>query len=120
VERVISNSAYRKMSDGDKATTISLVYKYAIEKAQIDVLGRKEFSDNWMNEIGKINPVYAIVAHVQISQVKADKDQNGKAVNGSKMEKVIDIIDAFPLSDTQKRTLFLAHGYAETNCPWKK
>lgn len=64
VEKMISNPTYKRMNDTDKAKAIAFAYTYAREKAQIDVLGRKEFSAKWMSAIGGGDPVYAILSHV--------------------------------------------------------
>ena len=56
------------------------------------------------------------------SSAKADVDKNGKAVSGSKKEKVLDYIDKLPLSKAQKDSLYYALGWAESTireAPWR-
>lgn len=56
------------------------------------------------------------------SGAKADVDKNGKAISGSKKEKVLDYIDSLPLSKTQKDNLYYALGWAESTireAPWR-
>ena len=53
---------------------------------------------------------------------KADVDKNGKAISGSKKEKVLDYIDSLPLSKKQKDSLYYALGWAESTireAPWR-
>ncbi|MCI5484369.1 MAG: SNF2-related protein [Clostridiales bacterium] len=52
---------------------------------------------------------------------KADKDASGKAISGSKRDKVCDYIDKQVLTKQQKDALYLAFGYSEKNLedtPW--
>ena len=63
VEDLISSAGYANLSDAAKASAIRAAYKYAKEYAQIQVLGRKEFSAKWLNAInGNISE--AILDHV--------------------------------------------------------
>ena len=51
----------------------------------------------------------------------ADKDENGKTINGSKKAKVLDAIDKMQLSKKQKDWLYLDAGYSEKDigkAPW--
>lgn len=53
--------------------------------------------------------------------LKSDKDENGKTVNGSKKEKVVAYIDGMDIPDEQKDALYLASGYTENtleDAPW--
>ena len=55
------------------------------------------------------------------ADLTADKDENGKAINGSKKAKVLDAIDKMQLSKKQKDWLYLDAGYSEKNigkAPW--
>lgn len=56
------------------------------------------------------------------SGAKADVDKNGKAISGSKKEKVLDYIDSLPLSKAQKDNLYYALGWAKSTireAPWR-
>lgn len=55
------------------------------------------------------------------ADLTADKDENGKAINGSKKAKVLDAIDKMQLSKKQKDWLYLDAGYSEKDigkAPW--
>lgn len=55
------------------------------------------------------------------ANLTADKDENGKAINGSKKAKVLDAIDKMQLSKKQKDWLYLDAGYSEKDigkAPW--
>ena len=48
------------------------------------------------------------------NSIHADVDENGDAINGSKKAKVMDYIDGLNLTVSQKDSLYLAFGYAES------
>lgn len=48
------------------------------------------------------------------SGLEADRDSDGKAIPGSKKEKVLQVINEMDLSNHQKDVLYLAEGYAES------
>lgn len=53
--------------------------------------------------------------------LEADKDASGKAIPGSKKEKVLAAIDAMPVTDAVKDALYLSEGYGESgldDAPW--
>lgn len=55
------------------------------------------------------------------ADLTADKDENGKTINGSKKAKVLDAIDKMQLSKKQKDWLYLDAGYSEKDigkAPW--
>ena len=55
------------------------------------------------------------------ADLTADKDENGKTINGSKKAKVMDAIDKMQLSKKQKDWLYLDAGYSEKDIgktPW--
>ena len=55
------------------------------------------------------------------SEAEADKDRNGKTVNGSKRDKVAAYIHSLRLPDAKKDALYLAMGYSEStleDAPW--
>lgn len=55
------------------------------------------------------------------ADLTADKDENGKTINGSKKAKVMDAIDKMQLSKKQKDWLYLDAGYSEKDigkAPW--
>ena len=55
------------------------------------------------------------------ADLTADKDENGKAINGSKKAKVLDAIDKMQLSKKQKDWMYLDAGYSEKDigkAPW--
>ena len=55
------------------------------------------------------------------SDTKADEDENGDPISGSKKAKVLDYIDGLNLSDKQKDSLYYAFGWAESKineAPW--
>lgn len=64
--------------------------------------------------------IYAQYA-AEIKACESDKDENGKTIVGSKKKKVLDVINALPISDAQKDALYLENGYDEDklkDAPW--
>ena len=56
------------------------------------------------------------------SDTKADVDEDGKAISGSKKAKVLDYINSLDLSGKQKDSLYYAFGWAEStisDAPWR-
>ena len=57
------------------------------------------------------------------SEMKADKDENGKTISGSKKEKVVSYISGLKISTAQKDALYYDAGYSESglkDTPWHK
>ena len=55
------------------------------------------------------------------NSVNADVDENGKAISGSKKDKVMDYINGLNLTSSQKDSLYYAFGWAESkinDAPW--
>ena len=123
VEDLIASDQYANLSDEDKARAIQLAYKYAKEYAQILVLGRKEFSENWMNEIeGSGVDVSTFVAfRSAAADIESDKDKDGEPISGSKKKKIVALIDSLQIPDEQKDALYLSCDYAKStlnSTPW--
>lgn len=56
------------------------------------------------------------------SEATADVDANGKAISGSKKQKVLNYINSLKLSNRQKDSLYYAFGWAESTineAPWR-
>lgn len=54
--------------------------------------------------------------------LEADKDKNGKAIQGSKKKKIMDVIHSMDLTPKQKDALYLSAGLAESTideAPWR-
>ena len=55
--------------------------------------------------------------------ITSDKDENGKTINGSKKEKVLNAINDMDLSSTEKDWLYYLNGYSEStigDAPWRQ
>lgn len=61
--------------------------------------------------------------HRAVGSIKADKDESGKTVAGSKKAKVVDYIAGMNITAEQKDQLYLENGYSEkglAETPWHK
>lgn len=57
-----------------------------------------------------------------VNWIEADRDEDGKAISGSKRKKVSDVIFKMDLTDEQKDALYLSQGYAQSgldDTPWR-
>ena len=57
----------------------------------------------------------------QASAIQGDKDADGKTISGSRKNKLLDVINALPISPRQKDAIYLAEGWAESKlyeAPW--
>lgn len=55
------------------------------------------------------------------SECKADLDENGNSISGSRKKKLLPIIDSLPITSSQKDALYYAEGWAESKlyeAPW--
>ena len=82
---------------------------------------QKKYFDELM-DMGMTTSDYAKYRR-SVSGLEADKDENGKAISGSKKEKVLAAIDALPVSDSIKDLLYFSEGYGEKgldDAPWNQ
>lgn len=69
VEDMVDADLYAGLPDAYRAKAVEYAYKYARESAQINVLGREDFSSDWMTEIGE-NAADGILKHVIKENIK--------------------------------------------------
>lgn len=57
------------------------------------------------------------------SQCESDKDKNGNPIDGSKKEKIMEVIDSLPITKKQKDALYYANGWSASTiyeAPWRR
>ena len=119
-QAVSARVKYGGVSQEDAEDTVTK-WKYEKETGVQDA-GIGEAKDYY--EFAKPNGINAGTYHdyyEQKSGIHADVDEDGKAISGSKKEKIMLIIDALPLSSAQKDALYFAEGWAESRlyeAPW--
>ncbi|MDD6967697.1 MAG: SNF2-related protein [Firmicutes bacterium] len=119
-EAVSARVEYGGVSQEDAEDTVAK-WKYEKETG-VEGAGTGEAKDYY--EFAKPNGISADTYHSyyeQKSGIHADVDADGKAISGSKKEKILRIIDALPLSSAQKDALYFAEGWAESRlyeAPW--
>lgn len=84
VNELINSSAYRNMSDADKADTIEILYKYADEIAKKSVKSSYEVK-SWVMDAQKSNNPAAYIAD-RSALLSVDTDGNGRHNNVEKVK----------------------------------
>lgn len=106
------------LTDGEReAAQFELVRKLKLTNEQKERLH---------DDLSRSSRSYAAAQEAQKQGISAEtyakyKDENGKAINGSKKAKVLDAIDKMQLSKKQKDWLYLDAGYSEKDigkAPW--
>lgn len=119
-EAISARVEYGGVSQEDAEDTVAK-WKYEKETG-VEGAGTGEAKDYY--EFAKPNGISADTYHSyyeQKSGIHADVDADGKAISGSKKEKILRIIDALPLTSAQKDVLYYAEGWAESRlyeAPW--
>ena len=122
VYRKAAEKAVRETNDTDdayrEANRECFGAEYALEVYNKDVYAKAKEAHEGGIEYDTYYDYYFAA-----KELKADKDRNGKTINGSKREKVLKLIDSMELSDYQKDVLYLTEGYSEKtidDAPWNQ
>ena len=121
LESLFHDPAYQALSDTDKSSVIADVYTYTDAVAKSHITDYEP--DGWVRtalESG-IDPQTYLLFRAVTSGLTADVGEDGKAISGSKKEKVLDAIDEMDVSRSVKDELYYAAGYAESGikeAPW--
>lgn len=110
VDQAVKSSEYRGMNDAEKAKLIADMYGYANYKAKKSVVSSLKndvYAKYEEAERNGITPAEFFVHRAATNNIEADKDKNGKSINGSKKEKVIDYINSSNFSRVEKDWLYL-------------
>ena len=128
LDNLIENKTYGELEPESQALVISDVYYYAKEVGRISVIADYELNE-WpakaykaFTESGLPIEEYIIFRNLT-KDIKSDKDKDGEPINGSKKEKILDVIDSMNISKEQKDSLYLngRNDYAESEInktPW--
>jgi hypothetical protein len=124
-----SSASYGKLDDDQKAAALEDATQYAKVKAQQQLVDWYEIpstyswvekAESFTNAGGSVEEY--IVYRNLTKGLKSDVDEDGKAVSGSKREKVLAAINSLNVSSTAKDELYAAAGYAENSkddVPWR-
>ena len=124
VNAAINSAAYRAMGDGERAEFISKMYGYADYKAKQSIFQNYEndaYAKYVEAEAKGISPQEFYIYKENTNDLTADKDANGKTIDGSKKAKVLNAIDNMNLSAAEKDWLYYLNGYSEkaiSEAPW--
>ena len=117
IDKLISSSFYKSLSDKDKAYIIDYYHDKYYEAAVNNALKITDDKVVIYNAIGF--STYAKFAFVTRG-IQSDKDKNGNTISGSKKEKVTEAIDKAS-KDENKKLIYLASlGYSLTDAQKKK
>ena len=124
VNAAINSAAYRAMGDGERAEFISKMYGYADYKAKQSIFQNYEndaYAKYVEAEAKGISPQEFYIYKENTNDLTADKDANGKTIDGSKKAMVLNAIDNMNLSAAEKDWLYYLNGYSEkaiSEAPW--
>lgn len=121
LESLLGNQAYHDLTDSEKASAISDVYKYADAVAKSSISDYQP--DSWISEAleSDIPAETFILFRATTSALKSDKDANGNTISGSKKTKVLNAINSMDISSDEKDAMYYAAGYASSgnrDAPW--
>lgn len=91
--------------------------EYALEKYNGDVYDKAQE----LNEESGIDYEAFYDYYFGKSALRDDKDAQGRTISGTKMEKVVELIDGLDIPDEQKDALYYDAGYSDSkiyNTPW--
>ena len=101
---------YKSADDAVKARAVKFIYETYYDLAVDDMLGVDSADKNVLfAEAIDIEKLAIIVA--QARSITADKDRNGKAINGTKKTKIIRYIESLALTAVQKHMIYGYLGY---------
>lgn len=111
VKEATESSAYKDMSDEDKAEFISMMYSVAKAQVLQDMFSDYEPSSQLTKYLNAdqygISPAEFYAYTAAKNDLQGDKDKNGNTISGSLKAKVIDLIDDQRLTAKQKDWLYL-------------
>ena len=114
VSSLINTKGFEDSPSVVKAKSIKYIYDYYYEEALKDLLGIDSDAKKYLfAQAIDITKLAMIVS--QVSQIEADVDKNGKAISGSRKEKIIALLNSMNLTAVQKYMLMGYFGYKNTN-----
>ena len=128
MDALTGSAAYKAANTKGQKALVKMLQEYATVQAMRDAdpeyspAGTTHSWTVWADTAAKAGiPLSDAIGYVtELQKFKADYDQYGKAVSGTKKEKVCEYIDGLDLSDEQKDTLYL-YVYAKSGLkytPW--
>ena len=106
-------SAYRSASDDVKAKAVDIVYEMYYDLAVEDLIGEDlETKTVLFSKAFDIGKLALIVAQARL--LTADKDDSGRAINGTKKAKIQSYINSLNLSAAEKYMIMGYLGYSNT------
>ena len=110
VERMITSSAFMRLSEEKQAKAIKQLYDAFYDKALAETLGveagNKMLTMTKFIQLDTLSPILA-----GISDLTSDKDASGNTVQNSKKRKVLQYLLQLNLSDAQRLLLLYYSGY---------
>lgn len=113
VQKVVSLQSYKKLDPAVKAKTIKSIYDMYYGLAVDDMLGTDTENKNVLFSYA-IDPDKLALIVAQAKSIEADRDKNGKAIAGSKKQKVVAYINGLNLTAAQKYMIMGYLGYQNT------
>ena len=122
-----SNDWYKSAPQEQKDYVDDKVFEYALTLVELQGEPGRQLEDDekWISTalegtIYGVEPWEFILYNAAYDMVKADKDERGKSISGSKQKKVIDELEDMDwLTDEERAWLFETKYQSGKNNPWK-
>lgn len=114
VLRLVQSSYYKGASDSVKAKAVARVYKLYYNLAIEEILG-VEMEQKAQLFAKVIPPEKLAIIIAEARELRADVDDDGRVINGSKRRKVAAYVDKLRLTAAQKYLVFAYLGYKTVN-----
>ena len=114
VEELVKLRQYKNATDEEKAKALKYIYDTYYSVALDDLMGTDTTQKSVLfAEVLDVELLAMIVAHV--STLTADKDKDGKTINGSRKNKIVAYVNSLNLSAAEKYMVMGYLGYTNVN-----
>jgi hypothetical protein len=114
VEELVSIKQYKSATDEVKAKALKYVYDTYYSVALDDLMGTDTTQKSVLfAEVIDVELLAMVVAYV--STLTADKDKDGKTINGSRKQKIVAYVNSLNLSAAEKYMIMGYLGYTNVN-----
>jgi hypothetical protein len=111
LEKMLSNSSYKKMTDAEKGKAISNIYSLYYNKALQTIIEKPTEAV----VVKAVPPVEYSLIKAYSTKAETDKDEQGNSINGSKKRKVIQYIVNQDMNTEQKLLMIYLSNYTITD-----
>ena len=110
IDTFINSALYKSYDDEQRAAAVDKIYTLYKNLAYDSTLGTDKYREAMI--LSDIVDADTLCAIETMSVLRADKDENGNTISGSKRSKIVSAISDLNISDEQKLLLIAVKGYA--------